>query len=461
MLSTSAFNALLKSLEEPPPNTIFILATTELHKIPETVLSRCQRHTLRALPINLVEEELAKIANAESIQCEPEALRLIARLSDGSMRDAQSLLDRVSAYVDTTLTEEETGRVLGVVGKQGLFKLSAAIIERDSATALLNIHDSFLQGVEPGVLLRDFAHHWRDLLLIRFGAQAAISALHLAPEEVDEAKRQIGQISAIDLQDLVDLARSGADEALRSVHPRYALESLIVRMSTREPTHDLVKLVGTAVASLKSGKANAVPLERSSVKTSRGQGVAPALPPAGEISVAAPKKVVATAAEQALAARNNQENQPASSTSHAQSRSGEPLRWENFVDATAQTGSRILGEHLRRLVVHTFERGVLEASGAEFTVASLSRGAGLERLQQALQSFSGTAPWRINLSKSGSEENTTAPLSASIEGKEIANRQKSRQKKEEIIRQEPGVKAILEAFPGSTIERIDILENKK
>lgn len=164
MLSTSAFNALLKSLEEPPPNTIFILATTELHKIPETVLSRCQRHTLRALPINLVEEELAKIANAESIQCEPGALRLIARLSDGSMRDAQSLLDRVSAYVDTTLTEEETGRVLGVVGKQGLFKLSAAIIERDSATALLNIHDSFLQGVEPGVLLRDFAHHWRDLL---------------------------------------------------------------------------------------------------------------------------------------------------------------------------------------------------------------------------------------------------------------------------------------------------------
>ena len=309
--------------------------------------------------------------------------------------------------------------------------------------------------------MRDFAHHWRDLLLIRFGAQAAISALHLAPEEVDEAKRQIGQISAIDLQDLVDLARSGADEALRSVHPRYALESLIVRMSTREPTHDLVKLVGTAVASLKSGKANAVPLERSSVKTSRGQGVAPALPPAGEISVAAPKKVVATAAEQALAARNNQENQPASSTSHAQSRSGEPLRWENFVDATAQTGSRILGEHLRRLVVHTFERGVLEASGAEFTVASLSRGAGLERLQQALQSFSGTAPWRVNLSKSGSEENTTAPLSASIEGKEIATRQKSRQKKEEIIRQEPGVKAILEAFPGSTIERIDISENKK
>jgi len=465
MLSTSAFNALLKSLEEPPPNTIFILATTELHKIPETVLSRCQRHTLRALPINLVEEELAKIANAESIQCEPGALRLIARLSDGSMRDAQSLLDRISAYVDTTLTEEETGKVLGVVGKQGLFKLSAAIIERDSATALLNIHDSFLQGVEPGVLLRDFAHHWRDLLLIRFGAQAAISALHLAPEEVDEAKRQIGQISAIDLQDLVDLARSGADEALRSVHPRYALESLIVRMSTREPTHDLVKLVGTAVASLKSGKANAVPSERSSVKTNRGQGAAPALPSAGEISVAAPKKVVATAAEQAIAARNNEENQPASSlstsTSHAQSRSGEPLRWENFVDATAQTGSRILGEHLRRLVVHTFERGVLEASGAEFTVASLSRGAGLERLQQALQSFSGIAPWRVNLSKSGSEENTIAPLSASIEGKEIATRQKSRQKKEEIIRQEPGVKAILEAFPGSTIERIDISENKK
>jgi DNA polymerase-3 subunit gamma/tau len=460
MLSTSAFNALLKSLEEPPPNTIFILATTELHKIPETVLSRCQRHTLRALPINLVEEELAKIANAESIQCEPGALRLIARLSEGSMRDAQSLLDRVSAYVDTTLTEEETSRVLGVVGKQGLFRLSAAIIERDSATALLNIHDSFLQGVEPGVLLRDFAHHWRDLLLIRFGAQAAIAALHLAPEEVDEGKRQIGQLSAIDLQDLVDLARSGADEALRSVHPRYALESLIVRMSTREPTHDLVRLVGTAVASLKSSKASALPAERRAVTTSRTQATASALPPA-EQSFVPPKKLVSAVPKEAVLAPKNNENQVATPASQGHSRSGQPLRWEDFVDSTAKTGSRILGEHLRRLVVHTFEPGVLEASGADFTVASLSRGAGLERLQQSLQSFSGMASWRVHLAKSGSDENTVAPLSASIEGKEIANRQKSRQKKEETVRQDPGVKAILEAFPGSTIERIDISEDKK
>jgi hypothetical protein len=107
------------------------------------------------------------------------------------------------------------------------------------------------------------------------------------------------------------------------------------------------------------------------------------------------------------------------------------------------------------LVVHTFDPGVLEASGTDFTVASLSRGAGLERLQQALSAFSGVQSWRVQLSKSGGDEGASAPLVASIEGKEVADRQQKRQKKEDAVRQDPGVKAILEAFPGSTIERIE------
>lgn len=100
MLSTAAFNALLKSLEEPPPNTIFILATTEAHKIPITVLSRCQRFDLRALPLEEVEESLSKIAETEKISADPGVFKLIARLSEGSMRDAQSLLERVRAYCE-------------------------------------------------------------------------------------------------------------------------------------------------------------------------------------------------------------------------------------------------------------------------------------------------------------------------------------------------------------------------
>lgn len=458
MLSTSAFNALLKSLEEPPPHTVFILATTELHKIPETVLSRCQRHTLRALPIHLVEHELAKIASAEGIACDTGALRLIARLSEGSMRDAQSLLDRVSAYAEATLTEEETSRILGVVGKQGLFRLSAAIIGRDPGAAISNLHDSFQQGVEPGVLLRDFAHHWRDLLLIRFGAESAIAALHIAPEEIEEAKRQIERLSAIDLQDLVDIARTGADEALRSVHPRYALESLVVRMATREPTQDLVRLVGSAVASLRTGKGSVASAERSAVSAERGGASTErnaAHPGRAPGSSMVPKKMAPSAVDEVSAVGSNDEAPRLPKISVERVSAGQPLRWEQFVDATTKSGSRILGEHLRRLVVHTFNPGVLEASGTDFTVASLSRGAGLERLQQALSAFSGVQSWRVQLSKSGGDEGASAPLVASIEGKEVADRQQKRQKKEDAVRQDPGVKAILEAFPGSTIERIE------
>jgi DNA polymerase-3 subunit gamma/tau len=110
MLSLSAFNALLKSLEEPPPNTVFILATTEIHKIPETVISRCQRHDFRSLSVDVIEARLVEVCASEGIKVEREALTAIARLADGSMRDAQTLLDRVQTFCDGAITAAEAGR---------------------------------------------------------------------------------------------------------------------------------------------------------------------------------------------------------------------------------------------------------------------------------------------------------------------------------------------------------------
>lgn len=442
MLSTSAFNALLKSIEEPPPHTVFILATTEVHKIPETVLSRCQRHELRALPLPVVEEELAKIAASEGLVCESGALRLVARLSEGSMRDAQSLLDRVSSYVEGVLTEEEASSVLGVVGKQGLFRLSGAIIGRDPAGALALLEDSFSQGVEPAVLLRDFARHWRDLLLVRFGAQGAVEPF--SAEEVAEAQRQLSNLSGLDIQELVDLARTGADDALRSVHPRYALEALVVRMATREPTHDLLRLVGGAVASLtgsqgRGGGGRAVAEKRSSVAD---QTRASSRPPAeGDEASSVPSRAIVSSSPASIPLRETH---------------GSAFSWEEFVAITSTSGSRILGEHLRRLAVVNFQPGILEATGAEFTVASLSRGAGLERLEQALQSYSGVSSWRINLKKgeTGGEGVHEAP--SSIAANEKAKRSQARHAKEEAVRQDPGVTALLDAFPGSTIDRVEV-----
>lgn len=450
MLSTSAFNALLKSLEEPPPNTVFILATTESHKIPETVLSRCQRHMLRALPLHLVQEELGRIAAAEGMSCEAGALRLVARLSEGSMRDAQSLLDRVSAYADGSLTEEETSTILGVVGKQGLFRLSSAIIGRDVEGALSLVQAAFAQGVEPGVLLRDFAQHWRELLLVRFGGQAAISALQLVAEEIDEMQRQTGAVSAIDLQDLVDLARTGADEALRSVHPRYALESLVVRMATREPTHDLVRLVGGALASMKASGVQPSTVAKSRPDSGRSHPI-PTQGGGGRTAAAPAPQTVGPLP-------HVEEREPVSTEVSAPRAS---VRWEEFVAATAQSGSRILGEHLRRLAVSVFEPGLLEASGAEFTVASLSRGAGLEKLQQALVSYSGIASWRVSLKKNDGDKGSDSAPAASIEAVERTKRNQSRKAKEEAIRGHPSVRAIEKTFPGSTIERVDILGEAK
>ncbi|MCL4529989.1 MAG: DNA polymerase III subunit gamma/tau [Chloroflexi bacterium] len=168
MLSTAAFNALLKTLEEPPPHAIFVLATTEIHKIPATVLSRCQRHEFRRVPVNEIVANLRQIVKAEKIQADDDALAVIAHQASGSLRDAQSLLDQL-ASTGTKITLQLTQTVLGTATSQTVLDLIASIRENEAGRGLETIHHALDSGADPRSLARQVVEYLRGLMLVQLG----------------------------------------------------------------------------------------------------------------------------------------------------------------------------------------------------------------------------------------------------------------------------------------------------
>ncbi len=175
MLSTAAFNALLKTLEEPPPHAIFVLATTEIHKIPATVLSRCQRHEFRRVPVDEIVSNLKQITQAENIQADDEALTLIARQSAGGMRDAQSLLDQL-ASTGTKITLALAQQVLGTATSQTVLDIIASVLDHGPARGLETIHRALDSGADPRSLARQIVEYLRGLMLIQMGNAAQVEA---------------------------------------------------------------------------------------------------------------------------------------------------------------------------------------------------------------------------------------------------------------------------------------------
>ncbi|MBN2003862.1 MAG: DNA polymerase III subunit gamma/tau [Anaerolineae bacterium] len=207
MLSTAAFNALLKTLEEPPAHVIFVLATTEVHKIPETILSRCQRFEFRRIPLAQLVQQLQTIADAEGITVEPEALDLLARAATGSMRDAISLFDQMAAGGD--VTADYVRLMLGAERREVVQTLLQAWVEGDLAQGIQVINQAIDAGADPRQLARQIADFLRGLLLMRLGAgetwadptteeRPRLEALarQTQPERLVEAVRLFSQVAA-------------------------------------------------------------------------------------------------------------------------------------------------------------------------------------------------------------------------------------------------------------------------
>ncbi len=172
-LSAKAFDALLKTLEEPPPHVIFILATTEFHRVPPTIRSRCQRFDFHRGTIADIAERLRYVVQAEGLEAEPSALHLIARIADGSWRDALTALEQVIAFSDGVITPETVYHALGAIEDETLMRITDALIEGDAGTVLTLLDEQMLLGREPRVLLESLIHYWRSLVQALLVARAS------------------------------------------------------------------------------------------------------------------------------------------------------------------------------------------------------------------------------------------------------------------------------------------------
>ena len=228
MLSTAAFNALLKTLEEPPPHAIFILATTEVHKIPATVLSRCQRHEFRRLGSPEIISQLEKISAAEKINVETEAMALIARQATGSMRDAISLLDQLSS-MGKAVNLEFAQEVLGAATSQAVIELLDAIIANDSAAGLQLIHRILDAGSDPRQFARQLVEYLRMVLLASM--QAELSS-DLGEEERQHIDRHAGGLPVGKLLATIRLFNQAANDSHANWQPSLPLEMAFIESLT-------------------------------------------------------------------------------------------------------------------------------------------------------------------------------------------------------------------------------------
>ncbi len=248
-LSSSSFNALLKSIEEPPPHVIFMMATTELEKIPETVLSRSQVYEFRTISTHAIAAQLRRIVDAEQITAGDEALQLIARDAEGSMRDGQSKLDQVIAFTGTTITAEDVATVLGLVGRDLLLDTLQAVAGEDAPAAFALAGRAVEMGYDLRAVVRELSRVVRDLLVLSVDP-SRISDPEIAGEgERDRLQALVGRFSREDLLRAFDLLTRAEADVRAAAQPRYHLEMALLRwiyLRKLVPIEDLI--AGTAPA---------------------------------------------------------------------------------------------------------------------------------------------------------------------------------------------------------------------
>ncbi|MHB1393752.1 MAG: DNA polymerase III subunit gamma/tau [Clostridia bacterium] len=229
MLTNEAFNALLKTLEEPPEYVLFILATTEPHKLPATILSRCQRFDFKRISTENITERLLTVCSAEGLEAEKDAVKLIARNSDGAMRDALSILDQCSVYGDKAITHDDVLEVLGIVNNEYLFRISEAVLKEDASGAIRTVDEIAAGGKDISQFIRDLMIHYRNLLMTKVVSKCE-DVIDLSREGIEQLKKQSADYDKNNIIRCISVLSELENEAKWSGNPRVLLEVALVKM---------------------------------------------------------------------------------------------------------------------------------------------------------------------------------------------------------------------------------------
>ncbi len=455
MLSTAAFNALLKSLEEPPPQTVFIFATTEPHKIPETVISRCQRHDFRALATNAIADQLADICQAQNVAYDVAALELLARKAHGGMRDAQSMFDRVAAAVDTALDLKTVQSVLGLVDSEYWCRLCRAIFDQQPEKCFELVDEAFVQSLDIRSFVADFLSYWRNLLLASFSHDAlrVQTLLKISEEEYGELRELLEGHDSFTVQRLFALAENLASQALSTNFPRYVIEAGFAKMATLESLRPLSNVLADLEGVLKEGKLSKAVTIGATAKPSR--------------PVENNRGNVATTGAAERGPERGVEKRPASPASAGVSTT--TFAWKEFVDFTQKQSRVVLSSHLRRVRPISFKQGQIVIEGEDFDTCFLGESETLSLMKGLLKDFSGISSWEIQFSTVERKQETSVPApreakvtKTPVEGSiaELEKREQDARRKEldREAREHPLVQSALSTFAGSKIEKVSVPE---
>ena len=424
MLSKAAFNGLLKTLEEPPEHVKFIFATTEIRKVPITVLSRCQRFDLRRVEADRLIAHLASIAEKESISAEDDALRLIARAAEGSVRDALSLLDQAIAHGGGDVTADEVRAMLGVADRTRVVDLFEMLMKGDAAGAMTAFAEQYDEGADPAVILTDLARFVHLVTRLKV-VPDAVNDASLNEAETTRGAALAQSLSMADLTRAWQLLLKGIPEVQMSDMPNAAADMVLVRIAYAAG----LPSPGDAIKALDADNTDAAPARHAS--TGDGGGA-----PAARLSVVEP---TASGAATAPARMPVEAPAPDAETASAvQQRAVVAVEtFEELIALADEKRDRLLVNGLERYVrLVAFQRGRIEFSLEDGAPTDF-----VPRLGRKLHDWTGER-WMVTLSR----ERGADPIRAQQEAR--------RADEIEDIRDHPAVAAILAEFPGAEIVRV-------
>ncbi|HOF60677.1 MAG TPA: DNA polymerase III subunit gamma/tau [Candidatus Latescibacteria bacterium] len=360
MLSKAAFNALLKSLEEPPPHVVFIFATTEATKVIPTVQSRCQRYDFRRLSTRDIRDQLTMICREEKVDVEPAGIDLIAQYADGAMRDGQSLLDQVIAATEGHVTASEVADLIGAVERTVFFDLVDAIARRDVSATISAVADTVFRGRSLAQFLTGLMSHLRCLLACAANARNALSDFE--PEELERLSAQARKFCDRDILRMLSLAADAESLLEKSAVPQVRVELALLKMVYMEKSVELSDLVGR-LDTLLTGPPAAPPHP-----VARG----PAPPETAEARTATISTPSAVPAKRIAADVTSPDHPPPVRRESEEDQPGTPglglltARWPDIVDSVKSASSAVPWFHQVRPTGIDGDTVILEVDGAFF-----------------------------------------------------------------------------------------------
>lgn len=296
MLTTEAFNALLKTLEEPPEHVVFILATTEAHKVPATIQSRCQRYDFKRITVEEIESRLTYITEQMGMTAEPEALAMIALQADGGMRDALSILDQCAALAEGTITVERVRQILGLIGHDWIYKMTEAIAAHDVQTSLQIVAELLRDGKDLKQILSELSLHLRSLMI--FQAAGTVDSMDLYAESQEILAKQSRLFAADDLPRMIRRLHEAMTEMKWSPQPRIAVEVALMSLCRGEEQREQAaapvqgRVAAPSPTALREGEARLAALEAKLAKVTAALAAAQQGAPSVRQAAAAPASSV-------------------------------------------------------------------------------------------------------------------------------------------------------------------------